>query len=62
VIIDPTGRLAGRGAYLCGRDDCTRVGVQHALARALGASIPDELAGELVALTTNVEGGGRGQE
>jgi predicted RNA-binding protein YlxR (DUF448 family) len=62
VTIDPTGRLAGRGAYLCRQDDCTRIGIRRALTQALEVPIPDELATELAALTMNTEGGARGQE
>jgi predicted RNA-binding protein YlxR (DUF448 family) len=61
MVVDPTGRLAGRGAYLCRRDDCTRVGLERALRRALEVPVPDELANELSNMMTT-EGGARGQE
>jgi predicted RNA-binding protein YlxR (DUF448 family) len=61
MTVDPSGRLAGRGAYLCRRDDCTRVGLERALQRALATPVPDELAPELTNMITT-EGGARGQE
>ena len=43
VQIDPTGKLAGRGAYLHDRRGCWERGLKGALARALKANInPDE--------------------
>lgn len=45
VQIDPTGKLAGRGAYLHDRRDCWERGLKGALAHALKATItPDERA------------------
>ncbi len=35
VLIDPTGKRAGRGAYLHDRPACWQVGLQGGLARAL---------------------------
>lgn len=35
VVIDPTGKLSGRGAYLHKSRDCWERGLQGALARAL---------------------------
>ena len=35
VIIDPTGKRAGRGAYLHDRRSCWEAGLQGSLARAL---------------------------
>lgn len=43
VQIDPTGKLAGRGAYLHDRRGCWERGLKGALAHALKANIsPDE--------------------
>jgi uncharacterized protein len=43
VLIDPTGKLAGRGAYLHDRRECWERGLKGALAHALKANInPDE--------------------
>ena len=35
VVVDPTGKLAGRGAYLHDRRSCWEAGLQGSLARAL---------------------------
>jgi len=35
VLVDPTGKLAGRGAYLHDRRSCWERGLKGALARAL---------------------------
>jgi predicted RNA-binding protein YlxR (DUF448 family) len=35
VLIDPTGKHAGRGAYLHDRRSCWQAGLQGSLARAL---------------------------
>ena len=35
VAVDPTGKLAGRGAYLHDRRSCWEAGLQGSLARAL---------------------------
>jgi len=65
VAFDPTGRLAGRGAYVCLGADCLDLAIKKgALARALEIPLPAaflEAAGG--AITTNTtEGGARGQE
>src|SRR5512134_3709131 len=39
VQIDPTGKLAGRGAYLHDRRECWEEGLKGALAHALKATI-----------------------
>lgn len=45
VQIDPTGKLAGRGAYLHDRRECWERGLKGALAHALKANIgPEERA------------------
>jgi uncharacterized protein len=64
---DPTGRMAGRGAYVCTGGTCLMTAIDKgALARALAVAIPTELRAELLArtapMTTNDEGGERGQE
>jgi predicted RNA-binding protein YlxR (DUF448 family) len=44
VVIDATGRLNGRGAYLCNRPACwVRASETETLAKALNAHIPDNL-------------------
>ena len=43
VVIDPSGKLSGRGAYLCPRPDCLRAAQKRkSLDRALKAPIPAE--------------------
>ena len=43
VEIDPTGKKAGRGAYLCARKSCWQLGLKKgALQRALKTSISPE--------------------
>ena len=67
VVLDESGRLAGRGAYLCRDGACWRVAYERGhLARALETSVPAELqavlaAGPSPSLTID-EGGARGQE
>jgi predicted RNA-binding protein YlxR (DUF448 family) len=63
--IDETGRLAGRGAYLCRDADCWTLAAERgALGRALAATVPAELREALRAgpNTLNSEGGAHGQE
>lgn len=50
VVIDPTGRLPGRGAYVCTLGTCAAEAVRrHALERALGVPIPESLRDRLSA-------------
>jgi hypothetical protein len=50
MVIDATGRAAGRGAYLCRSADCwSAAGKRHALAHALGSPVPADLAAQLAA-------------
>ena len=45
VCVDPTGKLAGRGAYLCRNEHCVERAVkQKKLSRALGVSVNEEVA------------------
>jgi len=65
--IDETGRLAGRGAYLCRDAACWTTALERgALARALEAPVTAELRAAMTALaarlTTTTEGGQRGKE
>jgi len=67
VVPDPTGRAAGRGAYICRSGDCLdRAIAKGALSRALKTPLPDDLraalAGRLTNTNTTIEGGVRGQE
>jgi predicted RNA-binding protein YlxR (DUF448 family) len=44
VVIDPTGRMNGRGAYLCDRPECwQRAADSEVLARALNTQVTEEL-------------------
>ena len=44
VSLDFSGKANGRGAYLCRRTECLQKAVRaHALERAFGAQIPDEV-------------------
>ena len=65
MMIDESGRLAGRGAYLCRDAGCWTLAAERgALGRALAASVPPALREVLLAgpemMTT--QGGSRGQE
>jgi predicted RNA-binding protein YlxR (DUF448 family) len=66
VVFDPTGRLAGRGAYVCQDTDCLSIAIDNgALTRALDTPLPaaflaDAASGAIPTLTT--EGGARGKE
>jgi len=67
VVSDPSGRLPGRGAYLCADGSCWRLALERgALSRALGVPLPDGLRDELAAaagtMMTMSEGGQRGEE
>lgn len=42
VEVDPTGKLAGRGAYLHDRRSCWERGLKGALARALKTELTEE--------------------
>lgn len=42
VQIDPTGKLAGRGAYLHDRRECWERGLKGVLAHALKTTLKDE--------------------
>lgn len=48
VVVDPTGKLAGRGAYLHQQRSCWERGMRGALANALKVELtPDEREGLL---------------
>lgn len=42
VVIDPTGKLAGRGAYLHNRRSCWERGLKGPLAHALKTNLTDQ--------------------
>ena len=63
--MDETGRLAGRGAYLCRDAGCWTIAAERGpLGRALEAAVPTELRETLRNGPTTMidEGGARGQE
>ena len=63
--IDDSGRLAGRGAYLCRDATCWSLAAERgALGRALEAPVPTELRAVLAQGPTTMidEGGARGQK
>ena len=66
MVADDTGRLAGRGAYVCRTGDClARALDKGTLGRALKTSLPAATRDALLAsLTTDrtIQGGARGQE
>jgi uncharacterized protein len=67
VRADPTGRLAGRGAYVCSTGGCLDLAISKgALSRALRTQLPADLraslAGSAITDMTDTEGGTRGQE
>lgn len=48
VVIDKTGKLSGRGAYICGDKECfEKIKKANKLERALETKIPDEIYEEL---------------
>ena len=40
--MDPTGKMAGRGAYLHEQKDCWKAGIENALGRALRKELTAE--------------------
>ncbi|BCU82058.1 MULTISPECIES: RNase P modulator RnpM [Polycladomyces] len=44
ILIDPTGKKSGRGAYLCGKEECFRLAKKKkALDRALKVQVDDSI-------------------
>jgi len=66
VVFDPTGRLAGRGAYVCQGSACLDIAISKgALARALEITLPAaflEAAGSGAVTMNTTQGGAHGQE
>jgi len=66
VVADDSGRIAGRGAYVCRDGDCLAKALDKgALGRALKTSVPAATRDALLASLTNdmtIQGGARGQE
>ena len=64
-MADESGRLSGRGAYVCRDLACITSALNRgALSRALETPVPEELRAQLLATgpNMNIEGGARGQE
>ena len=48
VVIDSTGKVSGRGAYLCGKEECLKKAIKsNAFGRALNIRITDEMAEDI---------------
>ncbi len=48
VTVDPTGKVSGRGAYVCPTVSCIEAGVREGrLQHALEVPVPDSLEGDL---------------
>jgi predicted RNA-binding protein YlxR (DUF448 family) len=62
AVLDPTGRLSGRGAYLCADGTCWSLALKrHSLERALELTLPAELQAQLATgAPPSIEGGNRG--
>ena len=44
IIVDRTGKVSGRGAYICKNEDCFNKSVKtKALSRALDTQVEDEI-------------------
>ena len=53
LVLDKTGRMPGRGAYLCLSEECLKKAVKKkAIERALGVTVSDDL---LVILTNQIK-------
>ena len=66
MTMDETGRVPGRGAYLCRDVACWKAAIERgALGRALETQLPPPLREELLAVgktMTTTEGGEGGKE
>lgn len=48
VVVDPSGKMPGRGAYVCAAKECVAQAIKHKkLGRALRCDVPERIAGEL---------------
>jgi predicted RNA-binding protein YlxR (DUF448 family) len=54
IKIDPSGRLAGRGAYLHNQRSCWERGLRGSLAHALKVELSDEDRRELLAFMASL--------
>jgi predicted RNA-binding protein YlxR (DUF448 family) len=62
IVLDRSGKLTGRGAYLCADGSCWMGALKkRSLERALSATLPDELREQLASGDPEtIEGGIRG--
>lgn len=60
VALDPTGKKAGRGAYLCNDPACLKKAIKaRRLQTALQCEIPEELSEQLLSALSEQSGGGQ---
>ena len=58
VTVDPTGRMPGRGAYLCGSKECLALAFKtNKLGRALKCDVPERIKTELRELVVKDDDG-----
>jgi len=62
VVVDSTGKLAGRGAYLHDKRSCWERGLSGALAQSLKTELAEEDREQLLAYMETLPHGGAGQE
>ncbi|NLG71093.1 MAG: YlxR family protein [Chloroflexi bacterium] len=62
VLIDPTGKMAGRGAYLHDRRECWERGLKGALAHALKTELSAEDRQRLTDFMANLPEASRAEE
>ena len=56
VRVDATGKMPGRGAYLCGKKDCLKLAIKHKkLGRALRCEIPANVVEQLDILVVEID-------
>lgn len=55
VQVDPTGKIAGRGAYLHNQQSCWEVGLSGALAKALRTGLTEEERERLAAFAVTLD-------
>jgi hypothetical protein len=62
LVIDPKGKISGRGAYLHDRRSCWERGLNGALANALKIELTDEDREKLLVFMASLREGGPTQE